>query len=432
MALEAARIIKAKFGSSIRLEEFTLHSPEGKAFNVKASSNIFVNGRLINKETWSNQNEFANYIGELIGEGSHLKNDLNRYEGYDVVIVGGGPAGLSAGIYCARARLKTVLLEAEFLGGQIITTDKIENFPGFIGSSSMELISTMENQAREFGLEIHTLRKVDEIRVSHPHKEVVAGNDIYRCKSVILATGHKHAETGIPGEEDFRGKGISYCAVCDANFYTGRDVAVVGGGDTAVEEALYLTKFASHVYLIHRRGTLRATKILQEQAIAHEKISIIYNTVIQGFGGSTVLSGLTLKDVTNGNVTELKVDGLFVAVGSRPNNEFLRSLVQLDEQGHIVVDDKMETSVPGIFAAGDIRVTSLRQVATAVGDGAMAAISAERFITESQAQEGITAVANETAAAADNVAELAHATAADAGNRAGVVDDAAAVLDCPG
>ena len=384
MALEAARVIKSKFGSTIKLEEYTLDSPEGKTFNVKASSNVFVNGTLIPKDIWSNQNVFANYIQGIAGYKFETSAAVNRHEGYDVVIVGGGPAGLSAGIYCARARLKTVMLEAESLGGQIITTDKIENFPGFLGNSSAELISAMENQARGFGLEIRTLTKVDEIRENNAIKEVVCGNDIFECKSVILATGHKNAETGISGENDYRGKGISYCAVCDANFFTGRRVAVVGGGDTAVEEAIYLSKFASHVYLIHRRNSLRATKILQEHAFANEKISIIYNSVIEGFNGGDALTGLILKDLGNGQVSELNVDGLFVAVGSKPNNGFLKSLVELDEQGHIVVDSKMETSVPGIFAAGDIRVTSLRQVATAVGDGAMAAISVERFISENQ------------------------------------------------
>lgn len=306
-----------------------------------------------------------------------------------MVIVGGGPAGLSAGIYCARARLKTVLIEAEALGGQIITTDKIENFPGFNGSSSSDLISVMENQAREFGLEIRTLMKADAIRSNNSYQEVVCGDEIYQCRAVILATGHKTAETGIPREEEYRGKGLSYCAVCDANFFTDRVVAVVGGGDKAVEEAIYLSKFASHVYLIHRRGSLRATKILQEHLFANEKVSIIYNTVIQGFLGDGGLTGLFLKDLERGVVNELKVDGLFVAIGSRPNNDFLKDLVELDAQGHIIVNDKMETSVPGIFAAGDIRVTSLRQVATAVGDGAMAAISVERFISESQTQQEI-------------------------------------------
>lgn len=306
-----------------------------------------------------------------------------------MVIVGGGPAGLSAGIYCARARLKTVLIEAEALGGQIITTDKIENFPGFKGSSSSELISVMENQAREFGLEIRTLMKADAIRSNNSNQEVVCGDEIFQCRAVVLATGHKTAETGIPREEEYRGKGLSYCAVCDANFFTDRVVAVVGGGDKAVEEAIYLSKFASHVYLIHRRGSLRATKILQEHLFANEKVSIIYNTVIQGFLGDGGLTGLFLKDLERGVVNELKVDGLFVAIGSRPNNDFLRDLVELDAQGHIIVNNKMETSVPGIFAAGDIRVTSLRQVATAVGDGAMAAISVERFISESQTQQEI-------------------------------------------
>ena len=404
MALEAARIIKKKFKGVIRCEEFTLDSLEGKAFDVKSSSNVFVNGKLIPKDIWLNENEFTKYIQNILGEEYETNTSFTRHEGYDVVIVGGGPAGLSAGIYCARARLKTLLLEAESLGGQIITTDKIENFPGFMGNSSFELISIMENQAREFGLEIRTLKKVDEIRSIDSQKEVVSGNDIFQCKSVILATGHKNAETGIPGEEEYRGKGISYCAVCDANFFTDRIVAVVGGGDTAVEEAIYLSKFASHVYLVHRRGSLRATRILQEQAGANEKISIIYNTVIQGFRGKNALTGLVLKNVESGNVTELKTDGLFVAVGSRPNNEFLRNLVELDEQGHIAVDSKMETSVPGIFAAGDIRVTSLRQVATAVGDGAMAAISVERFISENEAKVGQVQILQEPEGIRDEIA----------------------------
>ena len=404
MALEAARIIKKKFKGVIRCEEFTLDSLEGKAFDVKSSSNVFVNGKLIPKDIWLNENEFTKYIQNILGEEYETNTSFTRHEGYDVVIVGGGPAGLSAGIYCARARLKTLLLEAESLGGQIITADKIENFPGFMGNSSFELISIMENQAREFGLEIRTLKKVDEIRSIDSQKEVVSGNDIFQCKSVILATGHKNAETGIPGEEEYRGKGISYCAVCDANFFTDRIVAVVGGGDTAVEEAIYLSKFASHVYLVHRRGSLRATRILQEQAGANEKISIIYNTVIQGFRGKNALTGLVLKNVESGNVTELKTDGLFVAVGSRPNNEFLRNLVELDEQGHIAVDSKMETSVPGIFAAGDIRVTSLRQVATAVGDGAMAAISVERFISENEAKVGQVQILQEPEGIRDEIA----------------------------
>jgi len=404
LALEAARIIKKKFKGVIRCEEFTLDSLEGKAFDVKSSSNVFVNGKLIPKDIWLNENEFTKYIQNILGEEYETNTSFTRHEGYDVVIVGGGPAGLSAGIYCARARLKTLLLEAESLGGQIITTDKIENFPGFMGNSSFELISIMENQAREFGLEIRTLKKVDEIRSIDSQKEVVSGNDIFQCKSVILATGHKNAETGIPGEEEYRGKGISYCAVCDANFFTDRIVAVVGGGDTAVEEAIYLSKFASHVYLVHRRGSLRATRILQEQAGANEKISIIYNTVIQGFRGKNALTGLVLKNVESGNVTELKTDGLFVAVGSRPNNEFLRNLVELDEQGHIAVDSKMETSVPGIFAAGDIRVTSLRQVATAVGDGAMAAISVERFISENEAKVGQVQILQEPEGIRDEIA----------------------------
>ncbi|MCL4440066.1 MAG: FAD-dependent oxidoreductase, partial [Firmicutes bacterium] len=241
----------------------------------------------------------------------------------------------------------------------------------------------------------------DRIVLKHADKEVIAGDDVYQCKAVILATGHKNTDLGIPGEEEFRGKGISYCAVCDANYFAGKKVAVVGGGDTAVEEAIYLSKFASRVYIIHRRNELRATKILQEQVLGNEKITIIFNNVIQGFKGSSVLEGLVLKDLRSGVTNDLGVDGLFIAIGSRPNNDFLKNLVALDEQGHITVDSKMETSVPGVFAAGDIRVTSLRQVATAVGDGAMAAISAERFINQIHVAQIINEVNEEIAAAND-------------------------------
>ena len=336
---------------------------------------------------WLDQDKFTKYIQEIVGETKQIKKDVVRHVGYDVVIIGGGPAGLTAGIYCARARLKTVLLDGAGLGGQVMTTDNIENYPGFVGDSSGELIKNMEGQARRFGLEIQTFKRVNQIQLTVSDKEVRAGDEIYSAKAVILATGLKTAELGIPRETELRGQGVSYCAVCDANYFIGKKIAVVGGGDTAVEEALYLSKFASQVYLIHRRSELRAAKILQETAFQNQMITFLLNHVIQDLVGSNFLEGVKVQNLETGDTSRLEVDGLFIAIGSRPHTSFLKDIVALDEHGHVIVNDKMQTSVPGIYAAGDIRVTPLRQVSTAVGDGAIAAISAERYITENRKEE---------------------------------------------
>jgi thioredoxin reductase (NADPH) len=326
-------------------------------------------------------------VQEIIGEKEEILKEIVKHEKYDVVIIGGGPAGLTAGIYCARARLRTVLLEGAGLGGQVAMTEKIENYPGFLGDSGAELISNMEKQAREFGLEIQTFKMVTEVRTDGLLKEVYAGNDLYPCHAVILATGLKTAELNLPRESHFRGGGVSYCAICDANFFNGKSVAVVGGGDTAVEDAIYLSKFASQVFVIHRRDELRAAKILQETAFCTERITFLWSHIVQDLIGTNVLDGLILQDLKTGNEIKLDVDGLFVAIGSRPYTGFLENLVALDDQGFVKVNDRMETSVPGVFAAGDIRVTPLRQVSTAVGDGAIAAISSERFLSEIKAKE---------------------------------------------
>ena len=289
---------------------------------------------------------------------------------------------MTAGIYCARARLKTILLEGASLGGQVAMADKIENYPGYTGESGPELINTMERQARKFGLEIQTFKTVTQIMGDGLLKEVYAGNDLYPCEALILATGLKTSELNLEKEDYFRGKGLSYCAVCDANFFVGKKVAVVGGGDTAAEDALYLSKFASQVFIVHRRDALRAAKILQEAVSCNEKITVLWSHIVQGLVGETVLEGLVLKDLETGNETKLGVDGFFVAIGSRPYTGLIKNLVDLDKQGFIMVNSRMETSYPGIFAAGDIRDTPLRQVSTAVGDGAIAAISAEKFVRE--------------------------------------------------
>ncbi len=385
--MDIAQKIKNRFREFIHFDAFTLGSEEGKAFKVTTSTNVFVNGELLPVNTWLDEEKFGQYIQGLIGETEETPKESVKREVYDVVIIGGGPAGLTAGIYCSRARLKTILLEGASLGGQVAMTDKIENYPGFIAYSGAELISNMEKQAREFGLEIQTFKMVTEVRTDGLVKKVYAGDELYPCLAVILATGLKTADLSLPREIQFRGRGVSYCAICDANFFNGKSVAVVGGGDTAVEDAIYLSKFASKVFLIHRRDELRATKILQETAFCNERITFLWSHVVQDLIGNNLLEGVILQDLKAGKETKLDVEGLFVAIGSRPYTGFLHDHVALDEQGFVKVNDRMEASVPGVFAAGDIRVTPLRQVSTAVGDGAIAAISAERFLSEIKAKE---------------------------------------------
>jgi thioredoxin reductase (NADPH) len=382
MALDASKKIKTKFGERVDFKNFIIDSDEGKRFNVTTSTNVFVNGQLLPIEIWLDQGKFENYIREIVGEKYEMGEEVNKHEAYDVVIIGGGPAGLTAGIYCARARLRTVLLEGRTLGGQVATTDRIENYSGFIDVSGTELIKNMENQAKRFGLEIQTFKRVEKIALNGSIKEVYSGNDIYSASAIILAAGLSTTELGLPEEAQLRGKGVSYCAVCDANFFQGKRVAVVGGGDTAIEDAIYLSKIAAQVFVVHRRDELRAAKILQERAFCNEKIAFLWSHTVKGIIGKDVVQGVILNDLKTGNQTKLDLDGLFVAIGSRPYTDFLKDLVTLDEQGYVLVNDKMETSVLGVFAAGDIRVTPLRQVATAVGDGAIAAISAERYLRE--------------------------------------------------
>jgi len=384
MALDAAKKIKSRFGDLVEFEEFTLDSDEGKAFKVTTSTNVFVNDQLLPLQVWLDQDKFENHIQELLGEDSKIERDVIKHEGYDVVIVGGGPAGLSAGVYCARARQRTVLLEGASLGGQITTTDKIENYPGFVKISGSELIGNMEKQARQYGLEIETFKKVHKITLDGSLKKLYAGDDVYSCKAIILAGGQKRSELNLAKEAEFMGKGVSYCAVCDANFFKGKKVSLVGGGDTAMEEAIYLSKFASHVFVVHWLNELQATKILQEKVLGNEKTTILMNHTVQEIVGNSSFEGVIIKDLKTGNNKNLDVDGLFIAIGSHPHTDLLKDFIEMDEHGYVIVDDKMGTSIQGIFAAGDIRVTPLRQVATAVGDGAIAAISAERYINENK------------------------------------------------
>ncbi len=298
---------------------------------------------------------------------------------YDLVIIGAGPAGLCAGIYAARAKMKVVILEKAAPGGQIIITDWIENYPGFPeGISGFDLGDKMLNQAKNLGVEIRTAEVVS-MDVSAEKKVIHLEDGDLSSKALIIATGASTRRLNI-GEEKFIGKGVSFCATCDAPFFKGKTVVAVGGGDTAVQESIYLTKFAEKVYLVHRRDELRATKILRERAFSNDKIEFIWDSVVTGMDGFFNVENIRVKNVKTGEEKTIKADGCFIWIGIIPNTGFIGDSVKLDETGFIVTDSTMATSVPGVFAAGDVRTTPLRQVATAVSDGAIALMSAEHFI----------------------------------------------------
>jgi thioredoxin reductase (NADPH) len=299
---------------------------------------------------------------------------------YDLIIAGGGPAGLTAGLYAARGKLRTLLVEKMLPGGQAASTFLIENYPGFPqGIAGPELAQAMEAQARRFGLE-SAFGEVKKLNARGQFWEVEYEDRTLVTKAVIICTGVEPIKLGIPGEEALKGRGVSYCATCDGPFFREQEVAVVGGGDSAVDEALYLTRFASRVYLIHRRKSLRAEKILQERAFQNPKIEILWDTIVAGVLGETGVEGLEIMNVRSKECRALKLGGVFFYVGLQAQTEFLKGVVPLDAQGYVITDEKMATAVPGVFAAGDVRQKLLRQVSTAVGDGAVAAYAAERYI----------------------------------------------------
>lgn len=304
---------------------------------------------------------------------------------HHVIIIGGGPAGLTAGIYASRARLKTILLESMIPSGQAYMTEKIENYPGFPdGISGRELIERFTQQATRFGLDIHQFTPVDTVELTKDTRTVIAGDKKFSAPALIIATGAKWNQLGIPGEQEFTGKGISYCATCDGAFFKDQEVAVVGGGDTAIEDALYLSRLARKVYVIHRRDQLRAQKILQRKALEESNIEFIWDTVAREIQGEDTVKTILLENVKNAKQRELAVGGIFIAVGQRPNTDFVSGLIELDDKGYIVTDQNCATTVAGIFAAGDVRQKDLRQISTAVGDGALAASAAERYIAGKQ------------------------------------------------
>jgi thioredoxin reductase (NADPH) len=302
----------------------------------------------------------------------------------DLVIIGGGPAGLTAGLYSSRALLKTKLIEKLSPGGQVLNTDWVENYPGFPeGVSGFELVDRMRDQALRFGLvvengEVVSLAKEgDLIRIN-----LASGSET--AKAVIITTGAEPVKLGIPGELELMGKGVSYCATCDGPFYRDEEVVVVGGGDTAVEEAIFLTRFASKIHLCHRRDELRATGILKERVLKEDKIEIHWSTVATSIeaGENNQVNGVTLKDLKTGKESIQPATGAFMFVGNQPITSYLKGFLDLSERGYIITDQEMATSVPGVWAAGDVRLKKLRQIATAVGEGASAAFNAEKYIED--------------------------------------------------
>ena len=303
-------------------------------------------------------------------------------EEYELIIVGGGPAGLTAGLYASRARLNCLLIEKGLIGGQIVNAELVDNYPGFPeGISGLELGQLMHQQGVKFGLKT-AIAEVVSIEPQQNQKVVRTTEGNFTTKAVIIAGGSERYKLDIPGEGEFVGKGVSYCATCDAPFFRQQPVAVIGGGNAAITEALHLTKFASKVTVIHRRNQLRASGILQEKAFSEPKIEFRWDTVAEEIGGADSVRKIKLRQVITGEKSTLDVSGVFISIGSKPSTDYLKGLLPLDAVGHIITNDKMETEIPGIFAAGDIRRNSARQAITAAGDGATAVILAEKFITQ--------------------------------------------------
>ena len=303
---------------------------------------------------------------------------------YEVIILGGGPAGLTAGLYTSRARLHTLLIENALFGGQMTTTEMIDNYPGFPqGVTGDELSRLMEEQAKRFGMETIS-GEVMEVKLNRDQKIVRTHESTLLGDTIIICTGTEYRKLGVPGEKEYAGKGVSYCATCDAAFFKDSEIFVVGGGDSALTEALFLTKFVKGLTIVHRRDALRATKIYQERAMANPKIKFLWNSVIQEIKGDQVARAVLVKNVKTGELKDFNTEGVFLFVGLTPRTEFLKGLVQMDEAGYIVTNDNCEASVKGIFAAGDCRKKLLRQIATGVGDGATAAFAAEKYLEEKE------------------------------------------------
>jgi thioredoxin reductase (NADPH) len=309
-------------------------------------------------------------------------------EVYDILIIGAGPAGLTAGLYGSRSNLKTVIIEKWAIpGGELLNTDAIEDYTGFEHVKGVQLAELMLNHAKKFGVEVRTNEEVKSVVRRDGMFEIVTEEHLkekvnkYRAITVVITSGGTPIKLGVPGEEKYANRGVSYCAVCDGAFFNGDIITVIGGGDAAVEEANYLTRFGSKVYVVHRRDQFRAQKILQDQLRENPKAEVIWDSVVEEVQGDSVVNNLRLHNVKTGETTDHPTQGVFIFVGFKPNTLFLEDHPEHDVSGHLITNDRMETSVPGLFAAGDVRSQLVRQITNAVGDATVAALAAEKYIT---------------------------------------------------
>ncbi len=311
---------------------------------------------------------------------------MGIYE-FDIIILGGGPAGLSAGIYAARSSASTAIIDISMLGGQPSNYLELENYPGFPIIGGYDLMEKFEEHADKFGVQKFPMQEIKNIDLVSNPKVIETLEGTFKAKTVIIACGAQAKKLGVKGELEFVGRGVSYCAVCDGAFYKEKTVTVVGGGNAAVEEAMYLTKFADKVYIVHRRDALRADKIVQERAFKNPKIEFIWDSKVNEIKGENVVTTAVIENIKTGEITELKTDGVFPYIGFAPNVEGISGQVQQDANGFIITDGTMQTSVEGVFAAGDVRNTPLRQVITATSDGAISAVYASKYLEELEAKE---------------------------------------------
>lgn len=304
---------------------------------------------------------------------------MQTYE-FDTIVLGGGPGGFSAGIYAARGAVSTAIIDISMLGGQPSNYLELENYPGFSQVGGYELMEKFEEHADKFGVNKFPMQEIQSVDLVSNPKVIITNEGEFRAKTVIIATGAKPMRLGVPGEEEFIGRGVSFCAVCDGAFYKDKVVAVVGGGNSAVEEAMYLTKFASKVYLVHRRNELRADKIVQERAFKNDKIEFVWDTIVREIKGEELVNSLIVENVKSGEVSKLEVNGIFPYIGILPNVDNFAGQLTQDQRGFIVTDETMKTSLDGVYAVGDVRVTPLRQVITAAADGAVGAVYAVKYV----------------------------------------------------
>ncbi|PEA11299.1 thioredoxin-disulfide reductase [Bacillus cereus] len=309
-------------------------------------------------------------------------NSVSEEKIYDVIIIGAGPAGMTAAVYTSRANLSTLMLERGIPGGQMANTEDVENYPGYESILGPDLSNKMFEHAKKFGAE-YAYGDVKEVIDGKEYKTIIAGKKEYKTRAIIVASGAEYKKIGVPGEAELGGRGVSYCAVCDGAFFKEKELVVIGGGDSAVEEGVFLTRFASKVTIVHRRDTLRAQKILQDRAFQNEKVDFIWNHTIKEINDTNGKVGsVTLVDVNSGEETEFKTDGVFIYIGMLPLSKPFVELGITNENGYVETNERMETKIPGIFAAGDVREKMLRQIVTATGDGSIAAQSAQHYVEE--------------------------------------------------